>query len=287
MSRKLELVRESKLYRLLPGKKESSRLEASGVALVEDTTALVVFDNLNQIARIDLSLKVRKSNGLMPAPSLGIGFEDLTMDEKNGRVICLIEALEDSDGHLRGFVAEYDSAGHFHGCTRLHTRFEKENKGFEGLEHVWRGRREHLYALREGNHHKGARHGCGRVDVFARTRNEGWEAVNSIRLPKEADFEDYAALAYRFQQIAVVSQESARLWVARIDEKARCVVPGSGEVFRFPSKSYGNVEGIAWLTRDTLIAVSDRASADQPNRFAKKDQSIHVFRIPAAGRRSK
>jgi hypothetical protein len=58
-------------------------------------------------------------------------------------------------------------------------------------------------------------------------------------------------------------------------------VPGSGEVFRFPSKSYGNVEGIAWLTRDTLIAVSDRASADQPNRFAKKDQSIHVFRIPA------
>jgi hypothetical protein len=268
------------LYRLLPGKKESSRLEASGVALVDDATALVVFDNLNQIARIDLSLKRRRSNGLAPAPSLGVGFEDITIDDKSGGVFCLIEALEDFDGDLRGFVAEYDSAGQFVRCTRLHTRFEKENKGFEGLEHVWRGRREQLYALCEGNHGKGARHGGGRIDVFARTRDGGWEAVNSIRLPKKADFDDYAALAYRFQQLAVVSQESARLWVARIDEKSRSVVPGSDKIYRFPSKSYGNVEGIAWLTPNTLVAVSDRRSADQPDRFAKKDQSIHMFRIP-------
>jgi hypothetical protein len=65
MSRKLELVREEKLFRLLPGRKESSRLEASGIALVDDTTALVVFDNLNQVARINLSLKRRASNRLL------------------------------------------------------------------------------------------------------------------------------------------------------------------------------------------------------------------------------
>ena len=41
MSRKLELVREEKLFRLLPGRKEGSRLEASGVAVLDDTTALV------------------------------------------------------------------------------------------------------------------------------------------------------------------------------------------------------------------------------------------------------
>ena len=69
MSRKLELVREEKLFRLVPGRKESSRLEASGIALVDDTTALVVFDNLNQVARINLSLKRRASNRLLPAPS--------------------------------------------------------------------------------------------------------------------------------------------------------------------------------------------------------------------------
>jgi hypothetical protein len=43
----------------------------------------------------------------------------------------------------------------------------------------------------------------------------------------------------------------------------------------------GNVEGIAWLTRDTLVAVSDRRKSDQPDRCGEKDQSIHVFRLPA------
>lgn len=281
MSRKLVLVREKKLFRLLPSKTESSRLEASGVAVLDEKTALVIFDNLNQIARIDLSLKPMKSNGLQPAPSLGSGFEDIAIDDRDGRVFCLIEALEDFDGLLRGFVAEYDPAGHFQRCTRLHTRFQKENKGFEGLAHVRRGGRECLYALREGNHGKGRRHGGGRVDVFVRAPDRGWKASHSIKLPKQAEFEDYAALSYRFHQIAVVSQASARLWVARIDEKARSVEPGSGALYRFPSKRYGNIEGIAWLTPDTLVAVSDRKKSDQPARCAEKDQSIHVFRIPA------
>ena len=74
MSRKLELVREAKLFRLLPGKKESSRLEASGVALVDDTTALVIFDNLNQIARIDLSSACRKVQWLAACAEPRIGF---------------------------------------------------------------------------------------------------------------------------------------------------------------------------------------------------------------------
>jgi hypothetical protein len=108
MSRKLELVREEKLFRLLPGRKKSSRLEASGVALLDHTTALVVFDNLNQVAHIDLSLKRRASNRLLPAPSLGSGFEDIAIDYRRGRAFCLIEAVEDFDGLLRGFVAEYD-----------------------------------------------------------------------------------------------------------------------------------------------------------------------------------
>lgn len=281
MSRKLVLVREEKLFRLLPSKNEKSRLEASGIAVVDDKTALVIFDNLNQIAHVDLSLKPRRSNRLQPAPSLGSGFEDIAIDEKNGRVFCLIEALEDFDGLIRGFVVEYDAEGHFQSCTRLHTKFQKENKGFEGLDHVWRGRREYLYALHEGNHGKGRGHGGGRVDVFVRARDGSWEASHSIRLPKKAEFEDYAALAYRFGQIVVVSQASARLWVARFNEKTKTIVPGSGALYRFPSKNYGNIEGIAWLTPRTLVAVSDRAKSNQPARCAKKDQSIHVFRIPA------
>ena len=280
MSRKLELVREEKLFRLLPGKRESGRLEASGVALVDDKTALVVFDNLNQVARIDLSLKRRASNRLLPAPSLGSGFEDIAVNSRHGRVFCLIEAMEDFDGLLRGFVAEYDRAAHFLRCTRLHSRFQEENKGFEGLAHAWRGGREYLYALCESNLGRPA--GGGRIDVFIRARDGDWKASHRIRLPKQAKFKDYAALAYRDRQLAVVSQASARLWVARVDEEAHALVPGSDAVYRFPNKSYGNVEGIAWLSRDTLVAVSDRKKRQQPVRCAEKDQSIHLFRIPAA-----
>ena len=280
MSQKLELVREQKLYRLLPSRKEDCRLEASGVALLDDTTALVIFDNLNLVARIDLSLKRSKSNQLYPAPSLGLGFEDIAIDQKQGRVFCLIESLEDIDGHLRSFVAEYDTDGHFLRCSRLETRFEKANKGFEGLTHVWLKGREHIYALCEANFGASAKDGGGRVEVFTRAKDGGWQPSHQLRLPKQVDFEDHSALAYRDGQIAIASQESARLWVARIDQQGRAVVPGSDSIYRFPNKSYGNVEGIAWLSKDTLVAVSDRKKRDQPDRCSEKDQSIHIFRIP-------
>ena len=109
-------------------------------------------------------------------------------------------------------------------------------------------------------------------------------ASSSTRTHRRASCESawqVATLAYRDRQLAIVSQASARLWVARVDEEAHALVPGSDAVYRFPSKSYGNVEGIAWLSRDTLVAVSDRKKRGQPARCAEKDQSIHLFRIPA------
>jgi hypothetical protein len=275
VSRKLELIREEKLFRLLPGRTKRSRLEASGVALIDDHTALVVFDNLNQVARIDLSLKRKARNALLPAPSLGSGFEDVCIDHRHRKVFCLIESVEDFDGLLRGFVAEYDEAARFIRCTRLPSPLAKHNKGFEGLAHMWRRNREHLYALCEAGHK-----GKGQIEVFVRARGGEWTASHRIHLPPRAEFEDYAALAYRDGQLAVVSQASARLWVARIDEKARTVVRESEAVYRFPHKSYGNVEGIAWLAPDTLVAVSDRKKRRQPGRCSDKDQSIHLFRIP-------
>ena len=275
----LELVREEKLYRLLPGGKPSSRLEASGVALENDSTALVVFDNLNLIARIDLSLKPKRTNLLLPAPSLGLGFEDIAIERRSGRLLCLIEALEDFNGALRGFVAEYEADGSFIRCTPLPTHLADANKGFEGLAHAQRGKRELLYALHEGNHGRKSKR-SGRIDVFERARDGGWKPSGSIRLPREAELDDYAALTYRDGRIAIVSQASARVWVARINEKTLDLIPGSSARYRFPSRDYGNVEGVAWLSSDTLVAVSDRRKKDQPKRIADKDQSIHVFRIP-------
>ena len=281
MTQELELIREKKLFRLLPGTTEDSRLEASGVALADDSSVFVCFDNFNHVARINLSLKPGKENRLLPTPSLGLGFEDIATDLEQGRVFCLIEALEDVDGALHGFVAEYDNEGRFIRCPKLDTRFERQNKGFEGLAHVRRKGREYLYALCEDNLGTRGKRGGGRIDVFERSRDGNWKPSRQIDLPKQAEFEDYAALAYRGGRIAVVSQASARLWVAEIDETNQDVVRGSSAIYRFPNKSYGNVEGIAWLTPDTLIAVSDRRKAQQPSRCAEKDQSIHIFRIPA------
>ena len=77
MSPKLELVREEKLFRLLPGRKESSRLEASGIALVDDTDGTGGLRQPQSGGAHQPLLKRRASNRLLPAPSLGSGFEDI------------------------------------------------------------------------------------------------------------------------------------------------------------------------------------------------------------------
>ena len=48
--------------------------------------------------------------------------------------------------------------------------------------------------------------------------------------------------------MAIVSQESARLWVARLNTQTHKLIPNSGAVYRFPGKHYRNVEGIDWLS---------------------------------------
>ena len=88
--KKLELIREEKLFRLIPGRTRTSRLEASGVAVIDDSTVIVAFDNLNQIARIDLSLERSRRNRLWHTPSLGAGFEDIAADARLGSTFGLL-----------------------------------------------------------------------------------------------------------------------------------------------------------------------------------------------------
>ncbi len=280
MPAKLELVREQKLYKLLPGKKKSDRLEASGVALVDDSTALVIFDSLNLIARVDLSLEPSKSNRFYMAPAIGEGFEDIAIDHEGKRVFCVIETMQDTDGKYRGFVAEYDHEGRFQSCQRLSTTFDSPNKGFEGLAFVRRGKTELLYAMCEGNLCTDAKTGGGRVQAFKRIGGSPWTWSHEVALPASAEFEDYAGISYQDGRLAVVSQSSARVWVGEVDRAARRILNNSGVVYRFPKKGYCNVEGIAWLSPDTLVMVSDEKKKRQPDVCAKKDQSIHIFKVP-------
>ena len=280
MSAKLELVREEKLYQLIPGHKKDDRLEASGVAVV-DGYAYVVFDNQNLVGKIDPSLETTGSNDLIPTPGPGGGFEDITYDPKGGRFYLIVEAARDTDGKYRGIVSEYDSELRFQRCARLSTAFEGGNKGFEGVAHLWRGETEYLLALCEGNLCTKAKQGGGRIQVFERTQGETWRWAHQVDLPLSAEFEDYAALKFHGDRVAVVSQASRRVWIGDIDAAGQGFA-GEGMVYKFPDKSYCNVEGVAWLSDDLLVAVSDRRKkGEQPKRCADKDQSIHVFRIPS------
>lgn len=280
MPLKLELIRERKLDELVPGKKKGDRLEASGVALIDDSTAAVIFDNLNVVARVDLSLEPKDTNRLHPAPSLAEGFEDIAIDHEGKRVFCLIESMEDTDGKYRGFLSEYDTDFRFQRCARLSTTFETPNKGFEGLAFQRHGDDEYIFAMCEGNLCTAATSGGGRIQVFKRTPVGNWDWDHQIEIPLTAEFEDYAGISYRDGWLAVVSQASARVWVAEVDRKAKLLVEGSQAVYEFPKDSYGNVEGIAWLDEQTLVCVSDKKKKRQPAKCEKKDQSIHLFRVP-------
>ena len=280
MNPKLELVREEKLYKLLPGRKKKDRLEASGVAVVNGH-AYVVFDSLNLVGKIDPSLKKRGSSELIPIASPGTGFEDIAYDPRGGRFYLIIEAARDTDGMYRGTVCEYDKDLRFQRCARLSTAFESGNKGFEGVAHLRLGEKEYLLAMCEGNLCTDAKQGGGRIQVFGRTKEETWKWSHQVDLPASAEFEDYAALKFHGDRVAVVSQASRRVWIGDIDQPAHAFA-GEGIVYKFPSKSYCNVEGVAWLSDDLLVAVSDRRKkGEQPKRCADKDQSIHVFRIPS------
>lgn len=287
MAEKLQLVREEKLHRLLPGKKKSDRLEASGVALLDDETALVVFDNLNLIARVDLSLEESERNLFFPAPSMGEGFEDITIDHEGERLLCVIEAMEDDDGEYRGVIAEYDHEGGLKREERLETTFETANKGFEGLSFLRRGGERILYALCEGNLGTDAKKGGGLIHAFVEIDEGGWKFSHTLKLPDDAEFEDYAAISLRDGRLALVSQASSRVWIGDVDVEGGEIVEGSGSVYRFPTKGYCSVEGIAWLSDDALVMVSDRKkkkkTKTQADACAKKDQSIHIFRIPGGG----
>ena len=88
-------------------------------------------------------------------------------------------------------------------------------------------------------------------------------------------------------RIAVVSQTSSLLRVGTFNNR-RGDVADAGLVYRFPCNHklkavYCNVEGIAWLAPDLILTISDkRKPGKQAKHCERKDQSLHIFRIPAA-----
>ena len=153
---------------------------------------------------------------------------------------------------------------------------------------------DYLLGLCEGNKCKsgsaGVHKGKGRIQVFRRTM-ENWEHAGTIRLPESVRFRDYSSLDFRNGRLTVLSQASSALWVGRIrtqPDGLEDLFEDEGRLFLFPRDDRGrimycNPEGVTWLGNDRLAVVSDKWKADQPKRCARKDQSVHIFRLPAEG----
>jgi hypothetical protein len=282
---RLALLAEAKITDLL-GDSPTGRFEASGV-VVKDGVSYVVFDDSPHIARIaDFTTTTAGSALLKPEGDGHSGYEDIAHDPGTDRFFVLIEGLRRAKGFMAK-VAEYDGAFNHVATDWLDFPLGGSNKGLEGLACRSRGGETYLLALCEGNRCRsgaaGRRPGGGRIQIFAKGRGE-WEHTTTMRLPETAWFEDYSSVAVAGDRIAVVSQASAALWLGTLRHSA-WELADEGLIYRFPGDvegrtAYCTPEGVAWLTADRIVVVSDKAKPAQRRGCRAKDESIHLFAIP-------
>jgi hypothetical protein len=287
----LELVREAKIFDILQGSPDP-RLEASGV-LAKDGLFYVIFDNLPHIACIGpgLAREARDNHMITQERGHRRGFEDIAYDARSGRFYVLIESLRRGRATYMAAVQEYDADFRYIRSSWLDFPLDRPNKGLEGLTCVHRDGQTYLLGLCEGNRCKGGAEGRvpggGRIHVFRRgLRN--WDRVATIRLPETVLFEDYSGIAVAGRRIAVVSQVSSALWLGHLAPDS-WQVTGTGTSYALPvdadgNIAYGTAEGVSWMAPDRVVMVSDKAKPEQDHRCRAKDQSIHIFRIPATDR---
>ena len=285
--RVLKLVAERKLAQLISPPPGSAVLEASGV-VATGRFYYVIFDNIRRLARIARHLKPgSNAHGWLGRRREGDGYEDIAYSRKRRRFYLLIEAEKHPDGTYKALIDECDESGQYERRRWVDFAFEKRNTGFEGLSTVRRGGTDYLLALCEGNRcragRRGRKPGGGRVQVL---RRDGpiWRPVARIRLPRTLSFKDYSAVALRGNRMAVVSQETSRLWIGRLNAVDWTIV-GRGRTYDFPrtrkgKKRYCTVEGLSWLTDTTFVAVSDLSKGRHPDRCSRRDESIHIFKLP-------
>jgi hypothetical protein len=286
----LERVQEVKIGELFYGVGEN-RYEASGVHL-KDGYLHIIFDDALRLLR----LKPDWYHGgeapcLLDLKGTGAGYEDITYQPSTNRWYCLIEATEREPGVYMPRIDEFDESFAYVGSHWLDFPFITGNKGFEGVATLHMTGNEYLLCLCEGNDCKsgnaGKKPGKGRIQVF-RWAREHWEHVGTIKLPEAVRFKDYTALDIRNGTLSVISQASSGLWIGHLREEPAGwddLFGDEGQMFLFPRdekgrRMYCNLEGVTWLGHDRVVVVSDKAKSDQPGRCARKDQSIHIFRVP-------
>jgi hypothetical protein len=286
----LELVQEARIGDLLKGASDK-RYEASGVHL-KDGYLHIVFDDEPTLLRLRADwLHAGEEPELLELKGAGSGYEDITYQSSTNRWYCLVEAAKTKSGNYMPRLDEFDESFAFINSSWLEFPLKAGNKGFEGLSTLRIGGNDYLLGLCEGNDCKGGRAGKqpgkGRIQVF-KWAAENWQHIGTIRLPGTLLFKDYASLDFRADYVTVISQASSAMWVGRLRAQPASMedlFEDDGQVFLFPPDAEGrilycNLEGVTWLGNDRLVVVSDKGKPDQPGRCARKDQSIHIFKLP-------
>ena len=281
------LVAERKLSDFITPPTGSDVLEASGV-VAKDGNYYVIFDNVRRVARVDAALEPGSNrHGWFGSLRSGDGYEDIAYSRDTRRFYLLIEAEKHVDGTYKGLIDECREDGTFERRRWIDFPFESRNSGFEGLSAVrWKGR-DYLLALCEGNRcrggRKGRKPGGGRIQVLQRA-GAMWKPIATIALPARVRFEDYSAVSLRGARIAVLSQQTSKLWIGAL-RFGDWTITGHGSIYDFPRNrkgkpKYCTLEGLCWLSPRTFVLVSDLSKGGYAKRCRKRDQSIHVFRLP-------
>lgn len=289
----LTLVAEHKVSAFIRPPKGSAVLEASGV-FQKDGDYYVVFDNIRRLARIrgGLALESNEHGWVGPIRD-GEGYEDLTFNPKSGLFYLLIEAEKHPDGTYKPLIDECDQHGRFRKRRWVDVTFDRRNTGMEGLAAVRWQERDYLLGLCEGNGghggRKGKHRGHGLIHVLRR-KGATWQSVATIDLPPSVKFEDYSAVALRGRTIAVLSQQTSRLWIGKLRFSDWTIID-RGTIYDFPrsrkgKRRYRTLEGVSWCSPNTLVMVSDMAKKHYSRRCRKHEQSIHVFRLPKGAARA-
>jgi hypothetical protein len=285
----LKLVCERKIRDLLPEAERETRWEASGI-LLKDRLYYVVFDDRSQLARLSSDLQPNGTNGLFGMTHADSGYEGITYNAAKQRFYLLVESRKQSKGCYQAVIVEYDDDFQYLKDRALDFTFKSGNKGFEAVALLQHDGADYLFALCEGNHcqcgNKGRQPGNGRVQMFEKKRKR-WRHTRTIALPTSLPFVDYSGMSIDNGRVAIVSQENSMLWVGEFD-KVHWAWRDTGRLYEFPRSDdgsilYGNIEGVAWITPTRIATVSDRRKKkEQPDkRLVEKDQSIHIFEIPA------
>jgi hypothetical protein len=286
------LVTEHKLAKFIDPPTQDGVMEASGV-IAKGAYYYVIVDNVRRLARVHRSFEPGSPKHSWFGPKReGEGYEDIAFSRYTRRFYLLIEAEKHPDGTFKALIDECDELAHYKRRRWVDFPFEERNTGFEGLSAVrWRGQ-DFLLALCEGNRCRcgraGRKPGGGRIHVLQRSGTR-WKPVARIKLPKTVRFADYSAVALRGRRIAVISQQTSRLWTGTL-RFGTWTIADEGTTYEFPRTKkgkiqYRTVEGLCWLTDRTFVCVSDLAKPHHKERCQKKDQSIHIFKLPSRRRR--